>query len=37
MLFKLQSEYQPQGDQPQAIDALVRSIEDGNRFQTLLG
>ena len=36
MLFKLQSEYQPQGDQPQAIDALVRSIEDGNRFQTLL-
>ena len=32
MLFKLQSEYQPQGDQPQAIDALVRSIEDGNRF-----
>ena len=37
MLFKLQSEYQPQGDQPQAIDALVGSIEDGNRFQTLLG
>ena len=35
--FKLVSEYQPTGDQPQAIDELVRSIEQGNREQTLLG
>ncbi|HWA10909.1 MAG TPA: excinuclease ABC subunit UvrB [Opitutaceae bacterium] len=37
MLFKLSSEYQPTGDQPQAIDRLVASIEAGNRHQTLLG
>ncbi len=35
--FVLHSEYKPTGDQPQAIDALVRSIESGNREQTLLG
>ena len=35
--FKLVSEYKPTGDQPQAIDALVKSIEKGNREQTLLG
>ncbi len=35
--FKLVSDYKPTGDQPQAIDALVRSIESGNREQTLLG
>ncbi|HWA29196.1 MAG TPA: excinuclease ABC subunit UvrB [Lacunisphaera sp.] len=36
-LFKLSSEYQPTGDQPQAIKALVDSIRAGNRHQTLLG
>ena len=37
MDFQLQSDYPPQGDQPQAIDALTRSINAGNRYQTLLG
>ena len=37
MPFKLQSEYQPQGDQPQAIDALVRGLDDGIKDQVLLG
>ena len=37
MDFKLSAEYQPTGDQPQAIDALVRSLAAGNRHQTLLG
>src|SRR6187399_2588765 len=36
-LFKLHAEYQPTGDQPQAIDALVKSVEADNRHQTLLG
>src|SRR5437868_2734504 len=36
-LFKLKSDYQPQGDQPAAIDALTRGIEAGLRHQTLLG
>jgi excinuclease ABC subunit B len=36
-MFNLRSEYPPQGDQPQAIDALVRSLRAGNRYQTLLG
>ena len=36
-LFKLHSEYQPTGDQPQAIDALVKGFKEGNQFQTLLG
>ena len=35
--FILKSEYQPTGDQPEAIDALVRGIENGERIQTLLG
>ena len=35
--FKLHSEYKPTGDQPQAIEALVRGFRDGNQFQTLLG
>ena len=35
--FKLVSEYKPQGDQPQAIDSLVKGIEKNKRFQTLLG
>ncbi len=37
MNFKLVSDYQPTGDQPQAIDKLVESIESGNRGQVLLG
>lgn len=36
-LFKLHSEYKPTGDQPQAIDALVKGFREGNQFQTLLG
>ncbi len=36
-IFKLHSEYQPTGDQPQAIEALVRGFREGNQFQTLLG
>ncbi|MDD4539189.1 MAG: excinuclease ABC subunit UvrB [Lentisphaeria bacterium] len=35
--FIVHSEYQPAGDQPQAIDALARGIERGDRYQTLLG
>lgn len=35
--FKLVSEYAPTGDQPQAIEALVRGFKEGNQFQTLLG
>ena len=37
MEFKLQSDYQPQGDQPDAIRALVDSVRKGNQKQTLLG
>ena len=36
-IFKLHSEYQPTGDQPQAIEALVNGFKEGNQFQTLLG
>jgi len=35
--FKLHSEYKPAGDQPKAIKALVKGINDGKRYQTLLG
>ncbi len=35
--FKLHSEYQPTGDQPQAIKELVEGFQKGNQFQTLLG
>lgn len=35
--FKLSREYQPCGDQPQAIQSLVEGLEAGYRFQTLLG
>lgn len=35
--FKLHSEYQPTGDQPGAIEALVKGFQEGNQFQTLLG
>ena len=37
MLFELKSDYQPAGDQPQAIKLLTNSIEAGHRYQTLLG
>lgn len=37
MEFKLHSEYEPTGDQPQAIEKLVKGFEEGNQFQTLLG
>ncbi len=35
--FDLQSEYTPMGDQPRAIAELVEGVEDGERYQTLLG
>ena len=37
MNFKLVSDYQPTGDQPEAIESLVSGIERGERAQTLLG
>jgi excinuclease ABC subunit B len=37
MRFQLQSEYSPKGDQPQAIEALVRGLSDGAKDQVLLG
>ena len=35
--FELVSEYQPTGDQPQAIKKLVKGFKEGNQFETLLG
>ena len=35
--FELHSEYKPTGDQPQAIEKLVKGFKEGNQFQTLLG
>ncbi|HEY5525309.1 MAG TPA: excinuclease ABC subunit UvrB [Clostridium sp.] len=35
--FKIHSKYKPTGDQPQAIEELVKSINNNNRAQTLLG
>ena len=37
MSFQLESNYKPKGDQAQAIGKLIKSIESGNRHQTLLG
>ncbi|MFN9569539.1 MAG: excinuclease ABC subunit UvrB [Cyanobacteriota bacterium] len=37
MSFQLQAPYTPQGDQPTAIDALVKGVDGGQRYQTLLG
>jgi len=37
MDFKLESSFSPTGDQPEAINALVKGFEEGKRFQTLLG
>ena len=36
-IFKLHSEYHPTGDQPQAIEKLVKGFKEGNQFETLLG
>jgi len=36
-MFKLVSNFNPTGDQPQAIDKLVNGINQGKKFQTLLG
>ncbi|WP_133305065.1 excinuclease ABC subunit UvrB [Paenibacillus pinisoli] len=36
-LFEIKSEYKPQGDQPKAIQELVKGIKEGKRHQTLLG
>jgi excinuclease ABC subunit B len=35
--FELQSNYKPDGDQPRAIEALVKGLNDGKKHQTLLG
>lgn len=35
--FELHSEYKPTGDQPQAIEKLVKGFNEGNQFETLLG
>jgi excinuclease ABC subunit B len=35
--FSLESEFEPKGDQPKAIEILAENIEDGKKFQTLLG
>lgn len=37
MKFQLQSDFSPTGDQPQAIDSIVKSIDAGEAFQVLLG
>ena len=37
MDFKLASDYEPRGDQPEAISRLVRGVNDGDRHQVLLG
>ena len=36
-MFKLESEYNPTGDQPQAIDQLVEGLKENTKFQTLKG
>ena len=35
--FKIESKFKPAGDQPEAIDSIVKSINNGERYQTLLG
>lgn len=37
MEFKVHAPFEPMGDQPQAIEGIVKSIEAGNKYQTLLG
>lgn len=36
-MFKLKSKYKPSGDQPEAIDELVKGIENKEKYQVLLG
>lgn len=36
-MFELVSDYKPTGDQPKAIEYLSRGIQEGKKFQTLLG
>lgn len=36
-MFELKSNYKPTGDQPKAIEYLANGIEEGKKFQTLLG
>ena len=36
-MFNLVSKYKPSGDQPQAIKQLVKGVEDGEKYQVLLG
>lgn len=36
-MFKLVSKYKPTGDQPEAIEYLSKGIQDGKKYQTLLG
>ena len=35
--FKIVSKFSPTGDQPEAIDSITKGIENGEKFQTLLG
>lgn len=35
--FKIHSKFEPKGDQPQAVEKLVKGLKDGNKYQTLLG
>ena len=35
--FELVSDFAPTGDQPQAIEELVKGFKEGNQFETLLG
>ena len=37
MKFKLHSKYKSTGDQPQAIEELVKGFKEGNQFETILG
>src|ERR1700760_1538868 len=37
MQFKIERPYEPAGDQPQAIRELVKGLQEGEKFQTLLG
>ena len=37
MAFELVSDFESKGDQPQAIEALVRGLENAEKYQTLLG
>ena len=36
-MFELVSDFKPTGDQPEAIEYLVKGIKEGKKFQTLLG